>query len=58
MTEFSKLFYARITVPISTKLGTKLPGVIGIQICSNEEPLHSQKVESGFFFSLNQLNDI
>ena len=33
---FFKLFFSRITGPISTKLGTMPPWVKGIQVCSNE----------------------
>ena len=32
------ILFFRITGPISTKLGTKHPLVMGIQTCSNEEP--------------------
>ena len=37
---------------ISTKFGTKHPWVNGIQVCSNEEPFNSHKVDNGFFFLL------
>ena len=30
------MFFFRTTVSISTKLGTKHPWVMGIQVCSNE----------------------
>ena len=36
-----KIFFSRITGPISTKFGTKHPWVNGIQVCSNEEPFNS-----------------
>ena len=33
-----KIFFSRTTGPISTKFGTELPWVKGIQVCSNEVP--------------------
>ena len=33
-----KFFFSRTTGPISNKLGTKHPWVMGIQVCSNEGP--------------------
>ena len=42
----------RLSGPISTKLGTKHPWVKGIQVCSNEEPFNSHKVNNGFFLLL------
>ena len=46
------------TEPISTKLGTKHPWVKGIQVCSNEEPINSPKINNVFFSFLNQRYDI
>ena len=37
---FHIFIFSRTTGPISTKLGTKHPLVMGIQICSNEGPCH------------------
>ena len=42
---------------ISTKFGTKHPWANGIQVCSNEEPFNSHKVDNGFFSTLNQHYD-
>ena len=42
----------RLSGPISTNLGTKHPWVKGIQVCSNEEPFNSHKVNNGFFLLL------
>ena len=36
-----KFFFSRTTEPMSTKLGTKHPWMIEIQVCSNEEPINS-----------------
>ena len=44
--------------PISTKLGTKHPWMMGIQVCLNEEPINSNKVNNVFFSSLYQRYDI
>ena len=33
-----KIFFLRTTEPISTKLGTKIPWLMGIQVCSNDGP--------------------
>ena len=33
-----KIFFCRITGPISTKIGTKHPWLNGIQVCSNKGP--------------------
>ena len=49
-----KIVFPRTTWPILTKLGTKHPRVKVIQVCSNEEPFNSQKVDNGVFSSLNQ----
>ena len=38
-----KMFFSRTTRPISTKLSTKYPWVMGIQVCSNEEHLNLKK---------------
>ena len=54
----SKIFFSRTTEPISTKFGTKHPWVKGIQVCSNEEPINSPKINNVFFSSLNQRYDI
>ena len=35
--------FSKTTEPISTKLGTKHPGVKGIQVCSYGEPFNSHK---------------
>ena len=53
-----KIFFSRTTEPISTKLGTKHPWVKGIQVCSNEEPINSLKVNNDFFSSHNLSYDI
>ena len=47
-----KIFFSRTAGPISTKFGTKHPLVKGIQLCSNEEPLNSHKVNNCFFLFL------
>ena len=44
-----KIFFSRTTGPFSTQLGTKHPWVKVIQVCSNEEPFNSDKVNNGFF---------
>ena len=54
----NKTFYYlewRTTGPISTKLGTKHHWVKGIQVCSNEEPLNSHKVNEFFLLLINIL---
>ena len=48
-----KMFFFRTTGPISTKFGAKHPWVKMIQVCSNEEPFNSNKVDNGFFSNLN-----
>ena len=53
-----KIFFSRTTGPISTKFSTKHPLVKGIQICSNEEPFNSHKVNNAWVFpSHNQHYD-
>ena len=37
---------------------TKHPWVKGIQVCSNEKPINSPKINNVFFSSLNQRYDI
>ena len=41
-----KIFVLRTTGPISTKLGTKHPWVMGIQVCSNEGPSPFPRVDN------------
>ena len=53
-----KIFFSRTTGPISTKFSTKHPLVKGIQVCSNEEPFNSHKVNNAWVFpSHNQHYD-
>ena len=52
-----KIFSSRTAGPISTKFDAKHRWVKGIQVCSNEEPFTSLKVNKGFFSSLNQHYD-
>ena len=47
-----KIFFSRTTGSFSNKLDTKHPWVKGIQICSNEEPFNSHKVNNGCFLLL------
>ena len=47
-----KIFFSRTDGPISTKLGTYHPWVKGIQVCSNEEPIKSPKINNVFFLLL------
>ena len=47
--EMLKIYLFRSTGPITAKFGTNHPWVKGIQVCSNEEPIYSQKVDNGFF---------
>ena len=47
--------YFRTAGPISTKFGAKHPLVKGIQVCSNEEPFNSHKVDNGLFSRLVKL---
>ena len=44
--------------PRGDNLAQKHPYVRGIQVCSNEKPFNSQKVDNGFYSSLNQHYDI
>ena len=46
------MFFSRTVWPISTKFGTNHLWVKGIQVCSNEEPFKSHKVNYGFFLLL------
>ena len=50
-----KIFWWRTTGPISTKLGTMHPLMKGTQVCSNEEPLNSHKVNEFFLLLINIL---
>ena len=52
-TKYRKIFFSITIGPILTNLGTMHPWVTGIQVCLNEEPLNSQKVNN-VFFPLNQ----
>ena len=54
-----KIVFSRTTEPISNKLGTKHSWMKGVQVCSNEEPINSHKVNNVFVIpSLNQRYDI
>ena len=54
-----KILVSRTTWPISTKIGTKHPWMKRIQVCFNEEPINSHRVNNVFDFpSLNQRHDI
>ena len=47
-----KKIVSRTAWPISIKFGTKHPLVMGIQVCSSEEPFNSHKVNNGYFLLL------
>ena len=47
-----KIFFSRTSGPIAIKFDTNYPWVKGIQVCSNEEPFNSHKVDYGFFLLL------
>ena len=47
-----KIFFSRTAGPISTKFSKKNPWVNGIQVCSNDEPLNSYKVNDECFLLL------
>ena len=48
-----KIFFSRITGPILTKPATMPAWVKGIQVCSNEKPFNSHKVNEFFLLLIN-----
>ena len=44
-----KIFFSLTTGPISTQPATVHPWVKGIQVCSNEDPLSSHKVDNKIY---------